>query len=195
LRLRRRHLVTGERALDEQPLARSAAIVEHVAPGKRVRLARAQPLVGENADERCVLLVEPGADRLDRLRVPGVDRRRADVCEPACADDRVPGEPAPLHGTVEDALQYSERAVDSRGAGAVCADARAVRVDRPARDLAEALATEVIPGAADAASPHGRRAHGPLHLDPDASPTRRRWRLRGLPQRSGARLLALLELL
>jgi hypothetical protein len=59
------------------------------------------------------------------------------------ADDRVPTEPAPLDRAVEDALEYAERPVDRRRAGAVDAQARGVGVDRLAVDLAQALAAEV----------------------------------------------------
>src|SRR6266508_3677135 len=61
LRLRRRHLVAGDGALDAKVLTRAAAVVDHVAPDEGVRLGRPEPLVGEDADEGGVLWVEAGA--------------------------------------------------------------------------------------------------------------------------------------
>ena len=80
-RLRRRNLLAGDRTLDPEPLAWLAAVVDHVAPDERVRLCRPQALVGEDAHERGVLRVKPGADRLDRLRCAGVDRLGAALVE------------------------------------------------------------------------------------------------------------------
>ena len=74
MRLRGRDLVARDGALDEQPLARTDAVVDHVAPGERVRLARAEALVSEDADERGVGRAELGTDDLDRLRAARIDR-------------------------------------------------------------------------------------------------------------------------
>ena len=65
------------------------------------------------------------------------------MCDTADADDRVPGQAAPLDCPVEDALEQPERAVDRGRAGAVDADLRAVAVDCLACDIAQALAAEV----------------------------------------------------
>ncbi|HEX3686911.1 MAG TPA: hypothetical protein VHU60_04945 [Gaiellaceae bacterium] len=135
-RFRRRHLAVRERGANHEALAGAAAVVEHVAPGERVRLAGPKPLVGEHADERCVLLIELPADRLDYLGRPRVDRRSAAVAESPGADDGVPGEAPPLDGAVEDALQEAERAIDRRDAGAVESQLGAVAVDRLAGDFA-----------------------------------------------------------
>ncbi|HEU5371382.1 MAG TPA: hypothetical protein VFU51_03240 [Gaiellaceae bacterium] len=72
--LRGRDLAARDRALDPQPLARLAAIVEDIAPGERIRLGRSQAFVGEQADEGSVLLVELPADRLDGFGSAGADR-------------------------------------------------------------------------------------------------------------------------
>jgi hypothetical protein len=142
-RLRCRHLAVGERSADHEALAGAAAVVEHVSPGERVRLAGPQPFVGEHADERRVLLVELPADRLDDLGRPRVDRRGAAVAEPAVPTTGF--QASRRHSTArwKTALQEAERAVDCRDAGAVESQLGAVAVDRLAGDLAQALAAEV----------------------------------------------------
>ncbi|HKG11295.1 MAG TPA: hypothetical protein VKB07_12050 [Gaiellaceae bacterium] len=143
LRLRRRDLIAGDCALDPQALPRPAAVVDDVAPQERVGLRRAQALVRQHADERRVLRVESGANRLDRLRRAGVDRLGATVGDTADADHRVPGETAPFDRAVEDTLQNSERSVDRRGARSVDAQSGRVAVDRLPGDLAQTLAAQV----------------------------------------------------
>jgi hypothetical protein len=143
LRLRRGDLAAGDGLLHTQAPAWPAAIVEDVTPDERVRLGRPQAFVGEDTDERGVLRVELRADRLDRLRCASVDRLRAGVRDPADTDHGIPGKPSPLDGAMEDTLEDAERAVDRRRAGPVDAELRRVRVDRLARDFAQALAAEV----------------------------------------------------
>jgi hypothetical protein len=50
LRLRGRDLVAGDGALDPEPLAGLAAVVDDVAPDERVGLRRSEAFVGEDAD-------------------------------------------------------------------------------------------------------------------------------------------------
>ncbi|HMI99713.1 MAG TPA: hypothetical protein VK488_07775 [Gaiellaceae bacterium] len=143
LRLRRGDLAAGDGPLDAQALSWTAAIVEDVAPDERVRLGRAQALIGEHADERGVLRVELRTDRLDRFRRARIDRLGAGVCDTANPDDGIPTEVSPFHGSVEDALKDAKRSVDRGRAGAVDAELCRVGVDRLARNLTQTLAAEV----------------------------------------------------
>jgi hypothetical protein len=57
-RLGRGHLLAGDRVVDSQALAGLATVVQDIVPDERVRLAGPDALVGEDADQSGVPMIE-----------------------------------------------------------------------------------------------------------------------------------------
>ena len=109
--------------------------------------------VGAHADERSVLRVKLGADQVDRLRLAGVDRLGATVCDTTDADDRVP------HRLTATAVRAVRRIVSNSSR------LRATKADRiegcmcvsRAMDVSKSSGSSDLDGPAEAACDAGGR--------------------------------------